>query len=458
MTNKRSTSRLQTSVMQKLGQRRMQELLDERKYTTTLSELKNLRRRFRRRFNERKLSKKTSLQELLSEALERHRKLQSLWSEFSVQQKRRLLTLLVPKDLAPTTVASENWFNHTITPPIVVEMFMNRFEHISPNDCRSYLDGSGDIPDGMESVEAKLKGHRENIGLTIKKLNATLKATQVRLRACYRSNKTLIPQSERGKDEIMKSIQHILGKNATKNFHDGASTYAEPTLGSIERIAAALNVKPMTRDDIILDLGSGAATTLWHLCQYHNCKGVGIEYGENRMRSAAKYTADLLKKHKDDSLFNPQVINTHGDIMNLTMLPPCTVLYIFDEAFPDVLMEKIFELIDTAPPRLQYVITFKANKFPKYRAMLDARKGFKAISLSNKAAKAYSQEGSKFDLYERTVEQYIHTGTDDEKYESFWDGSIERKIKFYEDLESEMDKKLDVAKASRHARLRKHPY
>ena len=155
--------------------------------------------------------------------------------------------------------------------------------------------------------------------------------------------------------------------------------------------------------DVILDLGSGAATTLWYLCQYYNCKGIGIEYATERLHAAADKTVKLLELHGKNEAFNPNLCNTLGNILNLTELPPCTVLYLYDEAFPPEVMEKIIDLVDVAPSTLRYIISFKGNKCPEWKGCFTDLKNVTAVALQGVSIKKrFSGEGSRFDVSGKT--------------------------------------------------------
>jgi hypothetical protein len=433
-----------------LGERRIQEILLMKPQRLSLAQWLSLKKRFR---------KKVPLTHRhLSEAYARHQRLIDLCMAFTQAEKRWLLTVLVPDDLEAEKIVNESWDNRrgfTIS-----DIFRNRFESASIETLRRFIEGKCELPDGMVLAETKIRNHHESLDLMMKTLLSTKQSARSHVNHIKLMNskmrKARVAKLDGGRSEITSSIHQLLGKRATTLFHDGTSTYGEPSGKGKgwKDIADALSIKPMTKDDIILDLGSGSAATLWQLCQYHNCKGIGIEYGEARLRSAARCTVALLRKHGNNPNFNSQVVNTHGNIMNLTTLPPCTVLYIYDEAFPDDLMDKIFELVESAPPRLRYIITFKANKFSEYRAKLQDCTGFHAVSLGNRVTKAFSAEGSSFDLYERRVEanDIVPSATHCERFEDYWKNSIEGKKEYYDKLHDSMDGILNKKRSMRTAR------
>ena len=431
-----------------LGERRMQDLLMQHPQTFSVAEWHALKKKFKRTvpFSRR----------YLVEAHGRHQRLLNLCTAFTQDEQRWLLANLVPDDLEADKIIHESWddcLEYTIT-----DIFRNRFEFASIETLRRFLDGKPELPGGMVLAETTVRIHQESLDVMLKTLSSTKQASRShlnRLKAMHSAmRKARAAKLDGGRSEITSSIHQLLGKRATTLFHDGSSTYAEPSGRGWKDIAEALSIKPITEDDIILDLGSGSAATLWQLCQYHGCKGIGIEYGEARLRSAARCTVELLRKHGNNPNFNAQVVNTHGNIMNLTVLPPCSVLYVYDEAFPDNLMDKIFELIENAPPRLRYIITFKANKFSEYRAKLQDCKGFHAVSLGNRVTKAFSAEGSSFDLYERRVEAngIVCSATHCERFEEYWNGSIEVKKEYYNNLHDYMDGILNKERSMRTAR------
>ena len=437
------------SILSMLGERQMQKILSLKIQSLGVEALAQLKRRF-------KYNVPPSVQHFIT-AQERYTKLRGLEIAFTDDEKRLLLSLFVPEDLPPEVIVNELW--HKRKPCTINDVFRSRFEHTSIPYLRAFIDGRDPhhIPDGMVLAERVVGIYEGSLEAAESQLAIGKKKARARRNKIVRIKKnieaTYRNRLDGGVWVITNSIEQLLGRKATRLFHDGCSTYAEPSRMGWKGIAECLTVKPMTSEDIILDLGSGSAATLWQLCQYHGCRGIGIEYGEARLRSAAQCSVELLRKHGDNPAFNTNVINCHDNIMRLGALPPCSVLYIYDEAFPESLMAKICELIDDAPSRLRYVISFKANKFHEYRSRMNALRGFRAISLGNRINKAFSQEGSQYDLYERRVRDEgvssTSLGTEAQPFENYWNGGIEAKIKYYVDLHDDMDRVLNDQRASR---------
>ena len=438
-----------------LGEKRIQDLLMLERMPLGVAKWIELKKKFKK--------KVPKTEALVIEAYERHNRLSHLSQGFSLTERKWLLTSIVPEALDADSVVAERWPKRSHH--IITEVFLNRFETADISTLRNFLDSESTIlPDGMVMAKTKLQIHHKGLDAVLQTISAAKKSTKSTLNDIDRVHtvmkKARNTKRDGGVADITASIQHLLAREATKHFHDGTSTYAEPTLRGWKGIAEALSAKPMTSDDIIVDLGSGSAATLWYLCQYHRCRGIGIEYGEARLRTAAKWSIELLKKHGKNTNFNTQVVNTHNNIMSLTAMPPCSVLYIYDEAFPDDLMDKIFELIDSAPSRLRYVLTFKANKFPEYKAKFRACRGFRVVSMANKVNKAFSAEGSSYDIYERVVDDADDVNEESEGglYEQYWNGSLKAKIEHYSRLHDAMDDVLEKEKASRTSRLRQEQY
>ena len=422
-----------------LGERRAKEILKKSPQSLSLAQWQALKKVFK---------KKVPLTTRhLSEAYARHERLSDLCTKFTDQEKRWLLAVLVPADLKAEMIVQENWDECAAF--TINDVFRNRFEYTPIQTLRRFVDGEIDFLDGMVLAEDRIRIHQEGIDTAMKALSTARQSARSRLYRLKKMNsemkKVRIAKLDGGRSMIEDSIYRVLCRKSSTHFNDGTSTYAEPTAKGWKSIAEALSMKPMTKEDIILDLGSGTAATLWQLCQYHNCKGIGIEYGVARMRLAAKGAADLLNKLGDHPNFNPQVVNTQGDILNLTALPPCSVLYIYDEAFNDELMDHILWLIENAPPRLRYIISFKANRFPVYRNIWNDCLGCRAVSLGNKVYKTFSSEGSRFDLYERNVpaNDKVPNATHNGVYEEYWNSSIEAKKNYYNRLYDSMNECLN---------------
>lgn len=448
MCNPKSNSWPQ-AILSMLGERQMQEILSLEIRSLGADALAQLKKRFQKKVRPRSKH--------FTAAYDRYKRLEGLETAFTEGEKKMLLALLVPKDLPHEVLVHERWMKRK--PHTINDMFRNRFEHTSIHCLRAILEGSSphQIPDGMVLAHSAVEIHTEKLEAALSELTIAFKNARARRNKLASFHKTIEKDRKNrldgGSAMISDSIQNLLGKKATELYHDGKSTYAEPTRVGWQDIAECLNTKPMTSEDIILDLGSGSAQTLWQLCQYHGCKGIGIEYGEARLRSAAMCSVLLLKEHGSHPNFNPNVINRYENIMNLSALPPCSVLYMYDEAFPDDLMEKIFELIDDAPSRLRYIITFKANKFHEFRAPLAELRGVRAISLGNRVTKAFSGEGSQYDLYERRVrDEAVSTtslGEEAQPFEHYWNSNIEEKAKYYYDLHDAMNVILNDEKEAR---------
>lgn len=431
-------------VLSDLGTRNMQLLLAEPPKQLNSNGWKNLKRRFMRQFRPHNVQVVEAIKKRVADS-------RALLDTFSWPERRLLLSLLVPSDLDLYPSEEAHW--NTCKQATVRRAFLDRFEGVDGKALRRFLNVENVVPGGMTTVEAKAADLQSSIDDEI----ASLKAKQLELRRCQRKCKGLQSSMKMAHElpalRITKSIETMLGKKATEHYHDGHSTYAEPTTMCIKSIAEAL--PSLGPNDIIVDLGSGAATTLWHLCQHHGCKGIGIEYAAHRLQLAANYTVRLIRDNANHPTFNPNVINTHRNIMTLSKLPPCTVLYLFDEAFPENLMEKIFELINDAPKTLKYILSSKGGRHAGWKDRLtEACRGVSRESEPIKIRKIGSGEGSVFQMFLRNVTDPNSASADVgcSIYTQYFESSIDEKMEYYRSLADKMAAEAETSKASRKLR------
>ena len=433
-----------TRMLSDLGARNMQLLLKETPKRMSKNGWGNLKRRFMRKYsphNER----------VVAAVKQRIKSNQSLLDAFTWAEKRTLLSLLIPSDLDVSPSEETRW--QSCTRPLVRHAFLDRFEGVRCESLRRYLDRTDNVPLGMSTVAEKALAAKAAMKDEIARLQVKQKEMGRYLRRCERLEGDLKKDTECPAAKITKSIESILGKKATEHYHDGHSTYAEPTTASIQKLAKAI---PLLRsEDIILDLGSGAATTLWHLCQHHGCRGIGVEYGAHRLQLAANYTTKLIRDNEKYNSFNANVMNTYGDIMALPRLPPCTVLYLFDEAFPRDLMEKIFQLINNAPGQLRYILSSKGGRHASWKdTLIETCHGVTRVLDPIRIRKIGSGEGSAFQLFQRNVASTDGTAMamDSSLYTEFWNSTTADKIQYYESLAIDMAADAEASKVSRKQR------
>ena len=169
---------------------------------------------------------------------------------------------------------------------------------------------------------------------------------------------------------IINSIVSSIGGN-TDLAHDGSSSYSEPTLHSVLRIASAL--KPLLGDNrdrhVLMDTGAGLGTALWILCNALGIKGVGIEDSANRLFLGSSETVKFLNACKNKAALQHKVVNCHGNLLALRRLPSyVSVVYMFDLAFSPALMYHLIDLYAKAPLTLRFVITSKQEYAKEFRA------------------------------------------------------------------------------------------
>ena len=138
--------------------------------------------------------------------------------------------------------------------------------------------------------------------------------------------------------------------------------------------------------------------------------------------------------------------------MELSTLPPCTALYIFDEAFQPELMEHILELINKAPDTLCYILSSKAGRHPEWKHKLEETcPGVELAGGPIPIKKAGSGKGSRFQLFRCTVNKA--TGPDGNvdiaQYTSYWNNDVHEKITYYESLATGLAMDAEVRKHSR---------
>ena len=247
------------ALLRDFCERNMQIFLREKVKPLNRLQRQNLKDRFKRKFTPFDAN-------VIAAEEERTCRLQGLFEAFTWSERRHLLSLLIPFELDHNADKEDNW--NTCSKKTVREVFMSCFEDASKGILHRFLRGKAMTPNGMTALEDKLEKARE----TVKDEIAALKAKQAKmnciLRKCYTSKNKIQKQKDFQGHEIANDIERLLGKDATKYFHDGYSTYAEPTRGYILKITETLQ-SSLGPEDVILDLGSGAATTLWKMCQYY---------------------------------------------------------------------------------------------------------------------------------------------------------------------------------------------
>ena len=426
-----------SQVLSDLGTRNMQLLISEPPKPLNRGAWINLKKRFMRQFSPRNGRVVAAITKRVNDK-------QALLDAFSWPEKRLLLSLLVPSNLVLSPWEEAQW--NSRTKRSIQTNFLDRFESVEKDILRRFLNGEDVVPGGMTTVAAKAIEAESAIEDDIKSLKARQLELHRCLRKCKRLQQSLKPDPVLPALKITKSIE-------TEHYHDGHSTYAEPTTLSIQRIAKM--IPPLGSEDVILDLGSGAATTLWHLCQHHKCKGIGIEYGGHRLQLAATFTVNLIRDNAKYPSFNPNVINTHGNIMTLSKLPPCTVLYLFDEAFPSDLMTKIFMLINDAPAQLKYIFSSKGGRHAIWKGkLMEACHGVSSVSESIQIRKIGSGEGSSFQMYARNIDCPSNLNADmgSSIYTDYFNSTTKQKIEYYQSLAEKLALDAEASKLSRKIR------
>ena len=201
-------------------------------------------------------------------------------------------------------------------------------------------------------------------------------------------------------EALVNSIVTRFQKQGNMMSSDGASSYAEPTLGSIKKVVACLKELGVGKSDVIMDLGHGVGTTVYLLCHYFHCKGVGVEYSDARHMGSCHATVQILEEHSENHHLNANVALFHGSILELTRLPDrVTVVWMYDEVFNPELMDHILDLLLCHPNNVKYLCTVKALRDRTIRDKLSSA-GFdrcEEIGL----VKHGSHEASKLAIFKR---------------------------------------------------------
>ena len=249
-------------------------------------------------------------------------------------------------------------------------------------------------------------------------------------------------------DEQMKRIEDALyyslsTRGAAKLAHEGSSAYAEPARSSICKLSQKLeevcNVGP---GDTILDLGCGSGFVLHLMAQYLQCRALGVECSKNRFSMAANGVVELLQQLGGHPLFNPNVCLVLEDILHLERLPRCKVLYLYDEAFDDDLMEHILRLVNGADETLEFVLSAKVLKHRRYYRDFWEEAGLEQCSEPIQGAMIGSSARSTWIMYKRVSATRDHTCSDldvtagsvsdlDARAQTFFNAPTESKIEYY---------------------------
>ncbi|CAJ1937546.1 unnamed protein product [Cylindrotheca closterium] len=172
--------------------------------------------------------------------------------------------------------------------------------------------------------------------------------------------------------EIVDTIHTVFGKQGTELAHNGSSTYAEVTKETITGIVDMLkDHHEYKEDDCLFDAGSGIGTMVFRMLVELHCCALGIEYCNHRTFLAAHAAINFFAEYRLDERFNQGTMLALGDLYNLQQIPKqVTTLIMYDEAFPPGLMLHMADLIQAAPPNLQFVVSAKVNRESCYSQLL----------------------------------------------------------------------------------------
>ena len=321
-------------------------------------------------------------------------------SPLNVDQKRMLLQSFVPASMAWEDIVKERWHLKSQATSTIQKVFDERFGR------RLTLANVADVYDngiaGMTQVQDALEAVRENKRQVKDMACEEFKSINAKKNKAIEATRALTLSLD-PMGLILRHVHHFLGKRGTALAHDGSSTYAEPRKNNINDLCQLLlRNKLVSVDDVVVDFGSGAMTALVHMCQIWRCRGLGIEYSENRVYAAASYLKQLFTIHLGNPSFNPQVVCFVANIMAMErMLKTCTILYMFDEAFPPELMSWICEMINNAPLTLRIVIAAKAMKDCETKKSFAQDSGLYQLMAPLHCTKIGSGESSTFCVYGR---------------------------------------------------------
>jgi hypothetical protein len=326
-------------------------------------------------------------------------------SSLDIDQKRMLLQLFVPATMDWESVVNERWHLKSKDTSLIHKVFQERFGHRvrRSNLADIYEKGAAGTKKVLDVLEAVLEDKRRAKDVAYKEF-ASVNSKQNRAIDAMRALKLSLDPI----GLLLRDVHNLLGKKGTELAHDGSSTYAEPRQNNINHLCHLLLDKKLVSDkDVVVDFGSGAMTALVHMCQIWRCRGIGVEYSENRVHAAASYMRRLFTLHQDDPSFNPHVVCFVANIMAMErMLQTATILYMFDEAFPPELMTWICKMIQSAPPTLRIVIAAKAMKYSDWKNRFPEDAGLYCLMEPVHCTKIGSGESSTLCIYGRNGLEY----------------------------------------------------
>jgi hypothetical protein len=376
----------------------------------------------------------------------------------STEQRRGLLGVFVPSSFTFEEIRNEPQWHlpNKVCDDEVQKAFGERFanvsmtkssleKHINGQPLTGFISKKTLIPDDIDARMAELK-ELKRFGNTTDKLQQRLKAS-----------------TEPASDKIViQSILTILQKQGGEISANGSSSYAELTGQGMRRIADELRMLKVTKDDVVMDLGSGLTTALFIICHHLGCRGIGVEYCSHRYLLSCQKTKQLLSKLKGDPHLNSNVANFLGDMNSMTRIPTqVTVIYVYDEAFFPELMAKMFKLLKSAHPGLRYVVSAKAQRERKYDQGFQEA-GYKCVQKVLGLVKHGSNTGSSFRIYRRTAKPDTHvvkehsslSGRIEREAQQYWDLSVADKIQRKGDeCVSVWSPKMEIRTSPRHLKL-----
>jgi hypothetical protein len=119
----------------------------------------------------------------------------------------------------------------------------------------------------------------------------------------------------------------------------------------------------VNKNDIVCDAGCSSNCWTLHMAQVFGCKGFGIEFDNGRAFTAVNNFVEMMKSEKQ--ITNKKVAYVCKDLMSLSSLGPTTILYMFDEAFTDRLMDHMLQLF-TSTKSIRLILSVKQARRPTY--------------------------------------------------------------------------------------------
>ena len=363
----------------------------------------------------------------------------------SFAQQRCILSMYAPAkfDLA-TLVGDEKWHCKSADLTKVLSTYQERFKKCNMRSVDQKLEA--DFQE-LILVQEYLQQIKEDLTRQIKPLEAQRRAVSARMRGATDAKKALTKTLKQEID-LYRRIPLIMGKRGTTLAANGASTYAEVTKNSLDRLCAEMKTLGIVEPhSCIMDIGSGIGTALVHMCHRLGCNGIGIEYDPGRVFLCGSSFLKLTKACRDNPFLRTNTACFFGNILDINVLTMPDILYTYDEAFPPDVMEWLADLI-VKSPRVKYVISFKAMRHLEYTGFLENKACLVLMKKVN-TSKIGSGELSRAHIYRREITQSTRASDTtitpnaavlslETKADDFFKSNIHDRMAFYDNLVTEM--------------------